>query len=97
VILEAQASGLPVVAVGESGPTSLIESGESGLLTGPNPSAMAEAVLSVVEQPWLADKLRQGGLASVAERTWASALQRLADGYDKALVVGSRELVEIAA
>ncbi len=97
VILEAQASGLPVVAVGEGGPKSLIESGESGLLTEPRPEALAEAVLSVVRQSGLAERLRRGGLAAVAERTWGSALQRLADGYDTALERRNRELVELAA
>jgi glycosyltransferase involved in cell wall biosynthesis len=41
--------------------------------------------LPVVAQHRMAEGLRRGGLTAVRERTWESALQPLADGYDKAL------------
>lgn len=85
VVLEAQASGLPVVAVGEGGPASLIEHGESGLLVAPDARELATGVLSVIESPLLAARLRRGGLASVADRTWDASMQRLADGYSRTL------------
>ncbi len=89
VVLEAQASGLPVVAVGEGGPASLIESGESGLLTAADPAELAGAVLAVLDSPLLAQRLRRGGLASVQSRTWEASLQRLATGYRRTLATGA--------
>jgi glycosyltransferase involved in cell wall biosynthesis len=85
VILEAQASGLPVVAVDEGGPASLIEHGETGLLATADDEALADALLAVVGAPLLAERLRRGGLAAVRERTWDAALARLADGYRRTL------------
>jgi glycosyltransferase involved in cell wall biosynthesis/predicted metal-dependent phosphoesterase TrpH len=86
VVLEAQASGLPVVAVDAGGPASLIRPGESGLLTAAQPDALASAVLAVVSTPLLAARLRKTGLASVQERTWEASLERLAAGYRTALL-----------
>ena len=85
VLLEAQASGLPVVAVGKGGPASLIESGATGLLTEPDADALAESVLSLVRAPLLRERLRRAALAGVRERTWEAALERLATGYRRTL------------
>ncbi len=80
MILEAQASGLPVVAVAAGGPLSLIEDRVSGLLREPDAGALAEAVLELADSPLLRERLARAGLASVAERTWEHALERLGDG-----------------
>jgi glycosyltransferase involved in cell wall biosynthesis len=85
VVLEAQASGLPVVAVGEGGPATLIEDGETGLLTVADPQALATALRQLADNPLLAERLRRAALAAVRTRTWEAAMQRLADGYRRAL------------
>ena len=85
VILEAQASGLPVVAVAEGGPLSLVENGRTGRLCAPDGVALADAVLELAHSPELRRRLADAGLAAVRERTWERSLQRLADGYRRAL------------
>jgi glycosyltransferase involved in cell wall biosynthesis/predicted metal-dependent phosphoesterase TrpH len=85
VILEAQASGLPVVAVAAGGPLSLIQNGVSGLLCEPDAKALASRVVELAASPLLRQRLATAGLASVRERTWESALERLAGGYRRAL------------
>jgi glycosyltransferase involved in cell wall biosynthesis len=91
-MLEAQASGLPVVAVNEGGPASLIVDGETGLLCPPDADALATAVVSVATQPLLASRLRRAALGAVAGRSWEAALQWLADGYHR--VLGPRDAGE---
>jgi glycosyltransferase involved in cell wall biosynthesis/predicted metal-dependent phosphoesterase TrpH len=81
VILEAQASGLPVVAVAKGGPLTLIEDRVNGLLCKPQAPALADALLEVAGSPLLHRRLASAGLARVRERTWEGAMQRLAEGY----------------
>jgi len=85
VILEAQASGLPVLAVAEGGPTSLIDHGETGLLISAEPDALAEAVVGLVQRPVLRERLIHAALNIVRTKTWEAALERLAVGYRLAL------------
>ena len=85
VILEAQASGLPVVAVAAGGPLSLIEDRTSGLLREPEPRALAGAVLECSRSPVLREHLSRGGLRSARARTWERTLELLAGGYRRAL------------
>ncbi len=85
VVLEAQASGLPVVAVDAGGPASLIEHGRTGLLVPPEADALASALLTLARRPPLREQLRRGALTAIRERTWDAALERLAEGYRLAL------------
>jgi glycosyltransferase involved in cell wall biosynthesis len=85
VLLEAQASGLPVVAVNEGGPCSIIEHGVTGLLADADRYALADALIDVTSSPLLRERLTRAGLAAVRERTWERALGRLADGYHRTL------------
>jgi glycosyltransferase involved in cell wall biosynthesis/predicted metal-dependent phosphoesterase TrpH len=85
VILEAQASGLPVVAVAEGGPLSLVEDGRTGRLCPPDSDALAEAVVELARSPRQRKQLADAALAAVRERTWERALERLAAGYRRAL------------
>jgi glycosyltransferase involved in cell wall biosynthesis len=86
VILEAQASGLPVVAVGEGGPASLIADGETGLLAPADAGQLGERLVTLVNTPLRRERLRTAALAVVRDRTWEASLQRLAAGYRSALL-----------
>jgi glycosyltransferase involved in cell wall biosynthesis/predicted metal-dependent phosphoesterase TrpH len=85
VVLEAQASGLPVVAVDRGGPACLIEHGETGLLAAPDVNGLADAVVSMTSTPLLSERISRGALAAVRGRSWEAALDRLAAAYRTAL------------
>jgi glycosyltransferase involved in cell wall biosynthesis len=97
VILEAQASGLPVIAVAEGGPLSLIEDGVSGVLRAAEANALADAVLALAGSPLLRARLARGGLAAARSHAWEQALERLAAGYRRALPPAQSELGARAA
>jgi glycosyltransferase involved in cell wall biosynthesis len=85
VVVEAQASGLPVIAVEAGGPGDLIVDGESGLLRPADAPALAQAVLALAASPLQRRRLAAGGLNAARERTWEAALAELAAGYDDVL------------
>jgi glycosyltransferase involved in cell wall biosynthesis/predicted metal-dependent phosphoesterase TrpH len=97
VILEAQASGLPVVAVAEGGPLSLIEDRVTGLLCEASAPALADAVLELAASPLLRESLSRAALAGVRERTWERALERLGEGYRQVVSPQDTDLSERAA
>ncbi|MDQ6749232.1 MAG: glycosyltransferase [Actinomycetota bacterium] len=97
VILEAQASGLPVVAVDEGGPAGLIEDGRTGLLRPAEANALASALVELAADPARRRQLAAAALTAVGERTWERSLDQLGRGYRHALGLEARREVARAA
>ena len=81
VVLEAKASGLPVVAVAVGGPRELITDGRDGLLRRADAQELGGALLSLAGSAPLRHRLGTAARRSVEARTWERALERLAAGY----------------
>jgi glycosyltransferase involved in cell wall biosynthesis/predicted metal-dependent phosphoesterase TrpH len=85
VVIEAGASGLPVVAVGEGGPAALIENRHTGILCRPDADHLAGAVLQLASSSSLRDRLGKAAARAARSRTWERALEQLANGYRRTL------------
>ncbi len=85
VILEAQASGLPVLAVAAGGPLTLVRDGVTGLLREANAEQLAMALVELAGSEPLRGRLAEAALSAACERTWEQALARLAAGYQRVL------------
>jgi glycosyltransferase involved in cell wall biosynthesis/predicted metal-dependent phosphoesterase TrpH len=97
VILEAQASGLPVVAVDEGGPSSLIQDGVTGFLCPADAGSLASAVELLASSPDIRRRIANAALEAVSVRSWTRSLGQLADGYRRALEPVAAAAAERAA
>ena len=87
VLLEAMASGLPVVATAVGGVPELVVSGETGLLVPPNdPQALAEAINSLLDDPKTMRAMGAKGREMVREHyTWDRVAERMAEYFREIL------------
>lgn len=69
VIIEAMASGVPVVATRVGGVVDIIEDGKNGILVPPaDPKSIADAVMRIFNDPGLAVQLAENAYAKVKEK-----------------------------
>jgi glycosyltransferase involved in cell wall biosynthesis len=86
VLLEAGASGLPVVAAAAGGALELVGQGRTGVLVAPDdPGPLAAALLELAERPSLRRALGAAGRDAARGRTWADAIEQLVAVYRRAL------------
>ena len=85
VIIEAAASGLPVVAVAEGGPAALVENRHTGLLCRPDADHLAGALLQLASSPLLRHHLGTSGAEAARGRSWERSMDQLAAGYRRLL------------
>ncbi len=85
VILEAAASGLPVVAVAAGGPATLIENRHTGLLCRPDADQIAGSLLRLAASPELRRRLGDAAARAARQRSWELSMAQLAAGYRRAL------------
>ena len=94
-VLEALASGVPVVSTEVGGVPYLVQHEKTALLVPVSDvDAMAKAVIRVLETPELAARLAAAGLAEIQQYTWPNVEGKLQAVYTDALMEeGSREIV----
>jgi len=83
VLLEAMASGVPVIGSNIGGIPDIIKNNVNGLLVPPGDSkALAMAIIMILQDPDLAERLRKAGLETVKERfSWDAITEQFIDIY----------------
>ncbi len=90
-ILEAFASGMPVVSTDAGGIPDLVNDGVEGLLVPVgDPAAMAAAALRVLTDPALAARLRAAGLDAAQQYAWPHVRGQWLAVYRRAAALGNR-------
>ncbi len=85
VVLEAMASGLPVVGVDRGGVRDQVVPGETGFLTPPGEvEPFAHALVGLVEEPLLRARLGTRGREEAEGRSWPQILDGVVDVYREA-------------
>ncbi len=84
VVLEAMASGLPVVAPRAGGPSDLITHGETGLLFEPqDQTELVAAVRRLVQDPGYARQIGEAGRIRAEAMRWEAVLDGLLADYEQ--------------
>jgi glycosyltransferase involved in cell wall biosynthesis len=76
VVLEAHASGLPVIVTDLGGPAEIVRRHESGIIVDhARPQALADAMEALMLDADLRGELRSRGLRNAAESKWENVLE----------------------
>jgi glycosyltransferase involved in cell wall biosynthesis len=84
VLVEGMACGLPVIAVNNHGPATIVDDGETGLLVPPDDEdAMAEALVRIVDDAGARRRMGQAAYEhSRARYSWPALAKRVARVYE---------------
>ena len=90
-LLEALASGVPIVSTDVGGVPHIVQDGTTALLVPPrDPEAMARAALRLLENPELSARLAAAGLQQARRYTWNEVAPLIADLYARVMTTTAR-------
>jgi glycosyltransferase involved in cell wall biosynthesis len=85
-LLEAQASGKPVIAFNAGAISETMVQGKTGLLTQPNKDELAQAILKLLSDSSLRENMGDSGRKFVSENfSWNSCAERMFNVYNEAI------------
>ncbi len=100
VVLEAMASGLPVVGLQAEGICDLVSEDQTGLLTQTQGLTEHELILHyqqnlarLVAEPQTRSRMRASALVAADKRSWYAAMEHLMHGYEEVLARHNQELI----
>ena len=83
VIGEAKATGLPVVAIRAFGPAEMVYHGEDGFLTDPSPSSFTTAILDLLENRELYERMKNKAYENVSLISASSCAEKMLAVYQE--------------
>ncbi|MBK9132736.1 MAG: glycosyltransferase family 4 protein [Gammaproteobacteria bacterium] len=90
-VLEAMASGLPIVATAISGNTDVVAHGVNGFLVEPaNESILADAIVDVLRQPGVQSEMREKARETAAKYAWVNIARQYLDVYQEAVALARK-------
>jgi glycosyltransferase involved in cell wall biosynthesis len=99
VVLEAMASGLPVVALRAGGVGEMVQSGATGSLVEPSepPAQFASALLRLIEHPEERRRMAQAARDYALSQSWDAIMDALRCRYQSVIHAQAERLAETAA
>ncbi len=97
VVLEAMASGLPVVAAASGGPLDVVTHNHNGLLFEPdNINSLIAQVRHLLTNPHLMQRLGQQARANAMQRSWSQVLDGLLQDYQGVIQQANSAMIPAA-
>lgn len=90
VVQEAMASGLPTVVINQGGVVDLVIDGETGYICPDDPTAFAQAVSTLRENPALREQMGFKARQIALQHPWEAIMSQLEDHYSEALAINQR-------
>jgi glycosyltransferase involved in cell wall biosynthesis len=91
VLIEAMASGLPIIASDILAVRDVIEGGKTGLLAKTTPRDFAEAIEKLLNNSPLREELGKNALEKANEYTWARTVQKFENVYSEVMYKNNKE------
>jgi glycosyltransferase involved in cell wall biosynthesis len=98
VVLEAMASGLPVVALRAGGVAGIVRSGESGVLVEPDasPADFADALIPLVDDCIRRRRASEAARAHAVSQSWDEIMAALRDHYEAVIAAERPRELDVA-